>query len=272
VLELGTLTSFAVCCVLASAPASDASDASDASEESEPVAVAQQLFHVGQAKYETHDYLGAIEAFTAAYALTEEMVDPERRDLALARLRYNLARAHVYAYDIDAKPEHLGLARRLIADYRANERAVGSDPDTDTDVQQLEDDLAKRERAHEQADGQPDELAGSNPERARAKKRAGITLLALAGPFAGLAVAGGLMGAQANGAFTSVTTEAARTAALQRGQIGNVLLGVGAGLAIVSAATGATLLGLSLRTGGRTNQTELSLNASPTGLVFAGKF
>lgn len=253
----GALASLALCCALASAPASDASG------EPDPVAQAQLLFQTGQAKYDTHDFLGAIEAFTAAYAVAESIPDPQRRDLALARLRYNLARAHVYAYDIDRQGEHLELARRLIADYRADERALGSDPDTDTDVQQLEQDLAQRERAQVTADHPT-----TNPARQQNQRRVGITMLALAAPCAGLAVAAGLIGAQANDAFTSVTTQDARSAAQQRGRVSNVLFGVGVGLAVVSAATGATLLGVSMRT----RRTELALHATPTGLVFAGEF
>jgi hypothetical protein len=265
-------------------------DANDA------VMQAQQLFDAGQAKYETHDYLGAIEAFTDAYLRAAEIPDPTRRDFALARLRYNLARAHVFAYDIDANAEHLGLAHRLIADYRANERAIGSDPDTDTDVKQLEDDLAQRERALQRAaaqanepsptiDNQPVEREASphggrrpstggfhgredNPARGRTQRRAGVAMLALAVPFAGLAVAGGVMGAQADDAFTSVTTQDARTAARQRGRVGNVLFGVGVGLAVVSAASGAIAFGVSMRT----KRTDLSLHATPTGLVFSGEF
>ncbi|KIG18725.1 hypothetical protein DB30_07740 [Enhygromyxa salina] len=257
-----------MCSALASAPAVVEGPKSD------PVADAQKLFHTGQTKYETHDYPGAIEAFTGAYTIAEEIEDANRRDLALARLRYNLARAHVYAYDVDAKSEHLELASRLIADYRANERAVGKDPDTDTDVKKLEDDLARRERALErivaraQTPAPPPNTNVDNPAQARTQKRAGITLVALAAPFAGLAVAGGLMGAQANNAFVNVTTQDARMAAQSRGRTGNILFGVGVGLAVASAASGATLIGLSFKS----RRADLALEATPTALVFSGEF
>ncbi|PRQ01185.1 hypothetical protein [Enhygromyxa salina] len=260
----GTLFSIVLC----SAPASAPAPVED--PDSVMISAAQQLFLDGQTRYETHDYLGAIEAFTGAYAVAEEIGDPIRRDRALARLRYNLARAHVYAYDVDAAHEHLELARRLMADYRADERAIGKDPDTDTDVKQLEDDLVQREAAHQRAvahlQGPPPDPI--NTRRGQTQRRAGISMIALAAPFAGLAVAGGLMGAQANRAFTSVTTEDARTAAQQRGRTGNVLFGVGVGLAVISAASGATLIGLSAKT----RRAELSLSATPTGLVLAGEF
>src|SRR5690349_10620400 len=125
------LSALALCFALMSAPAADPAAPAEASDE------ARELFQAGQAKYETHDYDGAIEAFTAAFAKAEQIDDDELRDEALARLGFNLARAHVSAYDIDKDPEHLSLARRLIADYRGHERALGRDPDTDTDLQRL---------------------------------------------------------------------------------------------------------------------------------------
>jgi hypothetical protein len=76
------LSALAICIALMSAPVDPAADE------------ARVLFEDGQAKYQTHDYSGAIEAFTAAYAEAERIEDAGLRDEALARLAFNLARAH----------------------------------------------------------------------------------------------------------------------------------------------------------------------------------
>lgn len=245
--------------------AQDAEPADDTAVEN-----AQERFHAAQARYDTHDYLGAIEAFTEAYDAALNIPDPGQRDLALSRLRYNLARAHVYAFDIDAEPEHLEIARNLLADYRANERALGRDPDVDTDVTGLEAELAQREREagiDDRSSGGAQREDSVRP-RHRSQRIAGISLLSLAAPFAGLGVWGAVQGSRASEAFETVDTGAARLDAQRRGQTGNVLLGVGTGLAAASAITGAVLLGVGLRGERR----EIALAPTPTGFTIAGRF
>jgi tetratricopeptide (TPR) repeat protein len=243
------LSALALCFALLAEPA-------DAGEE------ARALFEEGQAKYETHDYDGAIEAFTSAYAKAEQIEDAELRDEALARLGFNLARAHVSAYDIDHDAEHLSLARRLVADFRGHERALGRDPDTDTDLQRLEAELAKRERELDETENAGTTAAG------RKKRIAGITLLGLAAPFAGLAVTGGILGAGAKSDFETVMTGDARRDAQSLGRTSDLLFGLGIGLAVVSAATGATLLGLSAKA----KKAQVSARATLGGFVLEGKF
>lgn len=228
----------------------------------DPDVEARALFEAGQAKYDTHDYSGAIEAFTAAYARAEQIEDATVRDEALARLGFNLARAHVSAYDIDHDDEHLVLARRLLADFRGYERGLGRDPDRDTDVQRLEAELAERERQRDEA--VVPELGEREPKR----RRAGISMLVLAAPFGGVAVAGAIMGAQAKREFESVTTGDARRDAQTRGRTGDVLLGVGIGLAALSVATGATLLGVSAKS----KRGQVTARATFGGLVIEGAF
>ncbi len=224
-------------------------------------AKARELFEDGQAKYETHDYDGAIEAFTAAYQQAQQIEDAVVRDEALARLGFNLARAHVSAYDVDHDEQHLVLARRLLSDFRGHERELGRDPDSDTDVQRLEAELTERERRR-------DDATTVAPERDRKRRRAGISLLVLAAPFGGVAVAGALMGAAAKNEFETVTTGDARRDARTRGRAGDVLLGVGIGLAVLSAATAATLLGMSAKS----KRGQVSARATLGGFVIEGTF
>jgi hypothetical protein len=247
------LSALAVCLTLVTAPGDP---------EPGPDTEARELFEQGQAKYDTHDYDGAIEAFTAAYARAEQIEDSTVRDEAVARLGFNLARAHVSAYDIDHDDEHLVLARRLLADFRGHERELGRDPDNDTDVQRLEGELAERERQRNEA------VAPELGKRDRKRRSAGISMLVLAAPFGGIAVAGAIMGAQAKSAFETVTTGDARRDAQARGRTGDVLLGVGIGLAVLSAATGATLLGMSAKT----KRGQVTARATFGGLVIEGAF
>jgi hypothetical protein len=181
-------------------------------------------------------------------------------------LGFNLARAHVSAYEIDHDDEHLVLARRLLADFRGHERGLGRDPDTDTDVLRLEAELAELERQRTKPDAaaQAPELG----ERNRKRRRAGISLVVLAAPFGGVAVAGAIMGAQAKREFESVTTGDARRDAQTRGRTGDVLLGVGIGLAVLSAATGAALL----RVSAKSKHGQVTAGATLGGLVIEGAF
>ena len=227
---------------------------------------AARLFDAGQAKYDTHDYAGAIVDFTAAYDLAANFADAERRDEALARLAFNLARAHVYAHDLDHDARHLGIARQLLGDYRGHERAQGRDPDADTDVTALELDLREREQAiarDQPRDEPPD-------RRAKARRRAGIGLLAITPAFAGLAVAGGVLGAQAKDEFEADPTGAGRLDARSRGRVGDVLFGVGVGLTAVSAIAGITLV--AVRGNGQRETKTLAVRLQPTGLMVEGRF
>lgn len=265
------LATLVLCCALGFAPSSD--------ERAE----AEALFKSGQAKYETHDYAGAIADFTDAYNLALELDDEGLRDDVLARLAYNLARAHVSAYDVDREPSHLELARRLLADYRGHERQMGRDPDSDTDILRLEAELRERERGlkddtpseapkpapdpEPKVEPQPEPIVDAQP-RARARRRAGISFLALAPAFAGLGIAGGIMAAQASEDFADVTTGGGRLDAQRRGRMGDVLLGVGIGLAAASAITGVALIVVARPDRDR----KLALTLRPNGVALEGRF
>lgn len=258
------LGALAVCLVLGTAPGALAPG---------PDAEARALFEQGQARYATHDYDGAIEAFTAAHARAEQIEDATVRDEAIARLGFNLARAHASAYDIDQDAHHLVLARRLLADFRGYERELGRDPDTDTDVQRLEAELSERERQQAERERQqaPDQAITAPPEHGkpdRKRRSAGISMLVLAVPFGGVAVAGAIMGAQSKNAFETVTSGDGRRDAQTRGRTGDVLFGVGIGLAVLSAATGATLLGMSAKS----RRGQVTARATLGGLVIEGAF
>lgn len=256
------LNALALCFALLSEPAAD------------PATEARALFLDGQAKYETHDYDGAIAAFTAAFEQAEQIEDADVRDEALARLAFNLARAHVSAYDIDDDPRRLALASRLIADFRSHERALGRDPDTDTDLRRLEAELFERERKHKETQTATTTTAVPPTEppevtpRDRKRRAAGISLLVLAAPFAGLAATGAILGTQAKADFQTATTGDDRRSAQSIGRTSDLLFGLGIGLAVVSGATGAALLGVSAKG----KRTQISARATLGGFVLEGRF
>lgn len=271
------LASLVLCCAIAFAPGSD------------PRVDAEGLYESGQAKYETHDYEGAIADFTAAFNLALELDDETLRDEVLARLAYNLARSHVSAYDVNAQRSHLERARRLLADYRGHERQMGRDPDADTDLKVLEAELLARERALPSAEpdvvdepDEPDEpidepakvdepaakLDAPVKDTRRTKRRAGVAMLALAPAFAGMGIAGGVLALQARDDFEGATTGPARLDAQGRGQTGDVLLGVGIGLAAASAIAGVALI-----IAGRPERArKFALVVRPNGLALEGRF
>lgn len=267
------LASLVLCCAIAFAPGAD------------PRVDAETLYETGQAKYETHDYEGAIADFTAAFNLALELDDELLRDEVLARLAYNLARSHVSAYDVNGNRSHLERARRLLADYRGHERQMGRDPDADTDLRVLENELLARERALSSAEPKlvdepnesdeldelimaPIDLDEPVKDTARPKRRAGVVMLALAPAFAGIGVAGGVLAMQARDDFEGATTGPARLDAQGRGQMGDVLLGVGIGLAAASAVTGVALI-----VAGRPERArKLALVVRPNGLALEGRF
>jgi len=74
------------------------------------------LINQGQARFDTADYVGAIERWTEAYAQL-----PDDPHLAAARnlLAYQIAQAHLEAHTIDARLTHLRKAERLLRQYIA---------------------------------------------------------------------------------------------------------------------------------------------------------
>ena len=77
-----------------------------------PLEEARDLYKKGKAQYETFDYAGAIETWTAAYALV-----PEDSLQVKIEISYNLASAHEQAYALDGDRQHLQQAKLLLETY-----------------------------------------------------------------------------------------------------------------------------------------------------------
>ena len=111
-----------VTAALTIAPMSDAAAtaAADASQPlslqtrttADPLQEARSLYKQGKAQYETFDYAGAIETWTAAYALV-----PEDSLQVKIEISYNLASAHEQAYALDGDRQHLQQAKLLLESY-----------------------------------------------------------------------------------------------------------------------------------------------------------
>lgn len=77
----------------------------------DPQARVGALINAGQALFDTADYAGAIDHWTAAYARL-----PDAPHLAAARnlLAYQIAQAHIEAFAVDPQTSHLRKAERLL--------------------------------------------------------------------------------------------------------------------------------------------------------------
>ncbi|HWB80611.1 MAG TPA: hypothetical protein VG755_36865 [Nannocystaceae bacterium] len=113
-----TLPSTAVARVLeppTTAPAASSEPAA-ADGEAKPVDMdeVKRIYAEGKAKYDTHDYKGAIAAWTEALSLLPPVTENReiRNDLV-----YNIATAQERAYDIDKDASHLRSARALLVDF-----------------------------------------------------------------------------------------------------------------------------------------------------------
>jgi hypothetical protein len=85
---------------------------------------ARTLHRRAQAKYETFDYLGAIQLWTEAY---DQIAGHPRAATVRAAIVYNLASARQKQFEIDHDRNHLELARRLLESYRDALPEAGDD-------------------------------------------------------------------------------------------------------------------------------------------------
>lgn len=104
-------------------PTKPAGDESSTSDQTQPTAPTEDpqarvgaLINEGQALFDTADFIGAIDRWTAAYAGL-----PDDPHLAAARnlLAYQIAQAHIEAHAMDHQTSHLRKAERLLRQYIA---------------------------------------------------------------------------------------------------------------------------------------------------------
>jgi hypothetical protein len=80
---------------------------------------AKRLYDEGLARFETHDYNGAVDKWTLAYGKLPEDATGQRNAMV-----YNIATAQEKAYDLDKDLQHLRQAALLLESYVANYKRI----------------------------------------------------------------------------------------------------------------------------------------------------
>ncbi len=83
--------------------------------EAEATDEAKALYEEGLARFETHDYNGAVDKWTLAYSKLPPEASGQRNAMV-----YNIATAQEKAYDLDKDIQHLRQAALLLESYVAN--------------------------------------------------------------------------------------------------------------------------------------------------------
>jgi hypothetical protein len=272
--------------VLAAPPTEPAADPPKSDTEQ-----AEAIFRRGQTKYETADYVGAIELWTEAYGLVEST--PENAAIK-ALLIFNLAQAHVKAFELDDDAIHLKQARSLLDSYRSSLEMLYDDESARAEeLAKVDEKLAEIAKKLEEVEaGEPepepepkpepkpevDVPPPSRPNPGNPLMFAGVAVTVLGVATGGIAMTlGGVMGKRANdlGELDPLDLDA-REQQFARGQRGNSLLITGAVLAGVLIPTGIALIAVGTRRNAEANQRRTSLapalGPGRAGLVLRGRF
>jgi hypothetical protein len=258
-------------------------------------AKAESIFRRGQTQYETADYVGAIELWTEAYGLVQST--PENAAIK-ALLIFNLAQAHVKAFELDEDAMHLKMARSLLDSYRTSLEILYEDStaraDEQTKVDEKLAEIAKKLDEVEAAKPAPEPEPEPEPKPAvdvppPTRPNPGNPLL-----FAGVGVAvlgvatggiamtlGGVMAGKANDISDLDPLDlAAREEQFARGSRGNALLITGGVIAGVLIPTGIALIVAGSRRnaeaqrGARARVPSLApgFGRGQAGLILSGRF
>ncbi|PRP95545.1 hypothetical protein ENSA5_38280 [Enhygromyxa salina] len=255
------VTALSTCaCLVAASLVPSLASAAQAEDPAAPEAEA--MFRRGQAKYETADYNGAIELWTEAYAL----VDPSPENASIkALLMYNLAQAHIRAYELDQNAIHLKQAQQLLESFRSNLKVLYDNPTqlkeesakADMRLAEVEAMLAELEAKDEAKDEEPPAVEPppvveprDDPPLVDDGERSGKPLIIAGGAVTGLGAAlgvvgivGGVMATGANDISDLEPTDLdARDQRFATGRTGNALALVGAIGAGVLLTTGIALI------------------------------
>jgi tetratricopeptide (TPR) repeat protein len=242
---------------------------------------ARALYEQGLGRYETADYLGAIDLWTQAFTLLPN--DAEFASVK-ADIIYNLARARERQYDVDNDPAQLRQALILLDQYIESLPSLYADPgEVDqqrSKAQQVRDDIQARLDEHEKAEatkqvGSPAPAKqDEDKDPGRGLVLTGAALTAIGGAALGVSAAGMVLGNQANDISDLDPADVdGRREQFDRGRTMNLMAisaGVGAGLLI---GTGVALLVVGKKKG-KESQARVLPFASPTlaGLSASGRF
>jgi len=247
------------------------------------------LYRAGASLYSAADYVGAIDKFTQALALTsggEASFDADTRGLLL----FNLATAHDRAYNVDADVTHLRQAKELLERIVREGAAHGySAALVDQSSEALErvtarlDEIEAAQAKEEAAKAEADRQAKAEAEAREADRpdpNAGRGLIIGGAAMTGLGVAssaiwiaGVAIGSRATGEVEDSvlpSDEEARIESIGSGKTANTLVVAGAVVSGVLVTTGVALLvvGLKKRKNAR-SRLACAPSVSPGG-IFVG--
>jgi hypothetical protein len=272
------------------APPEETVEATEATEppSEDPVAEAQRLFDAGAVKYETADYIGAIELWTQAFGLVPSV--PEYASVK-ARLIANIAAAQERTYSVDKQVSHLNQAKILLEQYRAALPAIYLDEAernkelawVDERVSKIDAELevvAEREAAAERAaaDRAANERADQpKPPPGRGLVIAGSVITGLGVGGLAIMTTGMVLGSQ-NDDISDLPTNDLDTRAdrFRMGRLGNTLAIAGGVGAAVLLGTGVALLVLGLKKNRGAGERDVVLvpefDAGRAGIAVIGRF
>jgi len=172
----------------------------------ERLARAKELYDRGRGKFETFDYVGAIELWTQAYT---ELPETEGFAHIRAKLMFNIAAARLSAFEIDDNIAHLRQARRLMdlyvdslgetddeeaADARAWQEKIAAR------LAEAEAERAKQQRSAKPRRNAPARTVATGPDAATVRTNRALTIAGAVSLSVGVAALGAMGGALAWGA------------------------------------------------------------------------
>ncbi|PRP94334.1 hypothetical protein [Enhygromyxa salina] len=269
-------------------PEGEVSPSAEPAHEDDPALdEAQRLFSEGALMFETADYAGAIERWTAAYGLVPSV--PEY-SVIKAKLIANLSAAHERAYAVDERVEHLNQAKILLESYRASIDTIYTEEEADERDRELAwvverltkidaelQAVAEREAAARQTDPEPRSESESSRAPGRGLVIGGGVLTGLGVAGLGVMAGGMVLGSQNNDVTDLPTNDLdARGARFAQGRLGNALAiagGVGGGL-LLAAGVGLLVVGLNKNRAAATPGVALvpSFDRTQAGLALVGRF
>ena len=127
----------------------------------------RSLFGEALTAYGLADYDTAIDKLTEAYKLAQQIDDPAARFNAMLNLQFNLAKAHVEAYTIDAKVSHLKIGKNLLNKQLAVEELSEEDRNIAASLMARIDAYLEASQAKADADAAAAKKAEEEAARAR---------------------------------------------------------------------------------------------------------
>jgi tetratricopeptide (TPR) repeat protein len=257
--------------------------------EDSSTADAEAIFRRGQTKYETADYNGAIELWTEAYGLIDST--PENASIK-ALLIYNLAQAHVKAYELDAQEIHLKQAQQLLISFRNNLALLYDEPaqlaeetatvegklaEIDamiTALEQAKAAAAEQNKPEPEPEPEPEPKPEPPPPAGPSGKPliiSGGVLLGVGVGLGALGIVGAVMGSNAEDISDLQPLQLdEREQRYASGYTGNILLIVGAVGAGLLLPTGAALIGVGAKRNKAHAATRSRLEQLRVGPSFSG--